>query len=245
MFNKRSIFIALLILTITSVATFIICNKLRRIDKKIQKLSKFTIESSQTENDSSYFNKVFSVSLEKPINRGIFLSEIKQIKGKHLEIGPYFNPVLKGSNVSYFDVVDRSGLIKKAVVDNVDQSNIPEKIHYVEQYGDMSVINDKFQLVFSSHNIEHQVNLVRHFNQIAKLLAKGGKFYLAIPDKRYCFDHFIAVTPVSEVLAIHYQNPNHHSLQTILSKSFCFLQNSVCCTCIYILSNQTPSYLQG
>ena len=103
MFNKRSIFIALLILTITSVATFIICNKLRRIDKKIQKLSKFTIESSQTENDSSYFNKVFSVSLEKPINRGIFLSEIKQIKGKHLEIGPYFNPVLKGSNVSYFD----------------------------------------------------------------------------------------------------------------------------------------------
>ena len=36
-------------------------------------------------------------------------------------------------------------------------------------------------------------------------------------SKRYCFDHHISITPLSEVLAIYWQKPKVHSLQTILS----------------------------
>lgn len=137
-------------------------------------------------------------------------------KIKSLEIAPWFNPILAGDNVKYFDVYDKKTLIEKATEQKLDISKIPE-INYTHPEGDMSLIKEKFALVFSSHNIEHQVNLVKHLNQVADLLEKGGKFFIAIPDKRYCFDHHIAATPLSEVLAVYWQNPKVHSLQTVLS----------------------------
>jgi hypothetical protein len=48
----------------------------------------------------------------------------------------------------------------------------------------MSLIKEKFSLIFSSHNIEHQVDLVKNLNQVANLLEEGGKFFIIIPDKR-------------------------------------------------------------
>ncbi len=137
-------------------------------------------------------------------------------KIKSLEIAPWFNPILIGDNVKYFDVYDKKTLIEKAIAEKLDISKIPE-ISYTHPEGDMSLIKEKFSLIFSSHNIEHQVDLVKHLNQVANLLEEGGKFFIAIPDKRYCFDHHISITPLSEVLAIYWQKPKVHSLQTILS----------------------------
>jgi len=133
-----------------------------------------------------------------------------------LEIGPYFRPALTGKYVKYFDILSKEELIKQANKSNFETNDIPN-IDYVESLGDLSIIKEKFDVVFSSHNIEHQVNLVKHLNQVSDLLNDGGKFYLIIPDKRYCFDHFIAETPLSEVLAVNEMNLEVHSLQTILS----------------------------
>lgn len=141
-----------------------------------------------------------------------------------LEIGPFGGPCFGGPRVKYFDILDRNGLIKKAGVDNdaskvgqeVDISKIPE-IDYIDPEGDISkVVFEKFDCAFSSHNIEHQVDLISHLRQVGDILNDNGKFYLLIPDKRYCFDHFIAETPMSDVLATHFSNPSVHDMATVL-----------------------------
>lgn len=154
--------------------------------------------------------------LAPPISRKNFINEIMHSDGLILEIGPYHNPALKGNNVRYFDVFSQQELLKKAKIDNVDKSRIPE-IHYVSPIGDMGIITEKFDVIFSSHNIEHQVDLIRHLKEASKLLKPHGKYYMAIPDKRYCFDHFIPETAMSDVITTHYENRSSHDLKAILT----------------------------
>lgn len=153
--------------------------------------------------------------------RETFFKEIPDLtKITALEIAPYFNALLKGEKVKYFDVFDQQKLIELATEDKaIPKNKIPSipKIDYVNPVGNMSEIKEKFNLVYSSHNVEHQVDLIKHLNQVANLLEDQGEFFLAIPDHRYCFDHFIPSTPISEVLATFWQAPKTHSLQTILA----------------------------
>lgn len=148
---------------------------------------------------------------------------------KILEIGPYIAPFFTGENVKYFDIMDTDGIknqilfekneaIKNYVDSNADLSKVPH-IDYVHKNGDMSSIKEKFDMVFSSHNIEHQIDLIDHLNQVANLLNSGGKFYLIIPDKRYCFDHFIPESSLSDIIDNHYNYSKSHSLKTILAMS--------------------------
>lgn len=43
---------------------------------------------------------------------------------------------------------------------------MPDTIHYVEPNGDLSVVNKRFDAVFSSHMIEHAADLAAHLKQI-------------------------------------------------------------------------------
>ena len=108
-----------------------------------------------------------------------------------LEIGPFYKPNCIGDNVEYFDILDRDALIKRATEINssINIDQIPY-INYVSENGDLSIIDKKFDALFSSHAIEHQLDLIDHFQKASKLLNKGGKYYMIIPDKRYCFDYF-------------------------------------------------------
>jgi hypothetical protein len=54
-----------------------------------------------------------------------------------------------------------------------------------------------FDYVLASHVIEHVPDLIGWINEIAEVLAVGGKLCLAIPDKRYTFDVARSPTPVS------------------------------------------------
>jgi SAM-dependent methyltransferase len=166
--------------------------------------------------------KIEKSKIESIVNNCLISrEEIKKVNDKKvsiLEIGPYFIPFFQGENVKYLDVLNKEDLIKHAKNDpNINTTeNIPE-IDYVFPEGDMSLINEKFDIVFSSHNIEHQVDLIRHLNQVANVLKENGKFYMFIPDERYCFDHYIPETPVSEVLAVNLNGTKVHSLQAILA----------------------------
>lgn len=149
-----------------------------------------------------------------------------------LEIGPYFNPQFKGSKVKYFDILTTQDLHNQLLSSSVstevgydsliemareDPSRIPN-IDYYNPSGDMSGIQEKFSAIFSSHNIEHQIDLIDHIKQVENLLADGGKFYLIIPDKRFCFDHFIPETQLSDVIGNHFENfKTRHPLRSILA----------------------------
>lgn len=158
-----------------------------------------------------------TLSGQKTISRNDFLATIP-ISQKMLEIGPFTNPCLRGENVYYFDVLNREDLIKRTIIENyqiADCENIPH-IHYVSPTGDLSIVPDKFDLAYSCHCIEHQPDLIRHLRDVEKLLHAGGRYFLTIPDKRYCFDALLAESDLGSVIEVFVENRKVHSLANVI-----------------------------
>jgi hypothetical protein len=132
-----------------------------------------------------------------------------------LEIGPFCNPCLVGDRVRYFDVLDKAGLISRAQAIGFDHSRVPN-IDYVSPTGDLSVISERFESVLSSHCIEHQPDLIRHLNDVANLLHRNGLYFLLIPDKRYCFDHFIRESTIADVIDAHFSRRIRHTAKSVI-----------------------------
>jgi hypothetical protein len=132
-----------------------------------------------------------------------------------LEIGPFCNPLLRGENVSYFDVFDSAQLKVNAALHGLSDEACPH-INYVSATGDLSVVDRKFSFVFSSHCIEHQPDLISHLNGVLDILDQSGKYFLIIPDKRFCFDFFNPETTIIDVLAAYAEKRAIHSASSIL-----------------------------
>jgi SAM-dependent methyltransferase len=162
--------------------------------------------------------KLFEFSKNKceTISRTDFINSIDKNLNS-LEIGPFHSPCLLDKNVKYFDVFTKKELIEKAKILNIDSSRVPV-IDYVSPSADLKIINEKFDVVFSSHNIEHQVDLIQHLNDVYELLNQNGRYYLFIPTKYYIFDHYIPETLLSDVLSAHSFPNNRHTLKTMLTQ---------------------------
>lgn len=131
-----------------------------------------------------------------------------------LEIGPFVAPALKGPSIAYADVLDREGLQERAR--RLGIAGDAPAINFVLPNGDLSRIDRRFAQVFSSHCIEHQPDLVHHLRQVAELLEPGGCYFLIVPDKRYCFDHFLPESTVADVLDAHHAGRRTHSLRSVV-----------------------------
>jgi len=116
-----------------------------------------------------------------------------------LEFGPFNKPCVRGQNVRYFDVLTKDQLVTRAQNLGFPSENIPE-IHYVSDTADLSIVGCRFAAVVSSHCIEHQPDLIKHLQQVADTLTPEGRYWLIVPDHRYCFDHAIPPTRLDEVL---------------------------------------------
>lgn len=167
------------------------------------------------------FRKKISPSYSKRhYQRADFLKSIPEDLNI-LEIGPFFNPTFKGPNVKFFDVWNRQDLEKKAK--KLDSSfkveNIPD-IDYVSPDADLTIIDEKFDAVFSSHVIEHQFDLIDHLQKVSQLVVDGGKYYLVVPDKRYCFDHFQQLSTIADVIDAHIDKRKRHKLKSIIENHF-------------------------
>jgi len=132
-----------------------------------------------------------------------------------LEIGPFCNPLVKGPNVRYFDVLGHDGLVARAQMLGLCADACPQ-IDYVSHDGHLSVIDDTFDVVLSCHAIEHQVDLLGHLIAVGTILNEGGYYFIVLPDKRYCFDHFLAESTIADVLNAHYRNDKMHSLKSVI-----------------------------
>jgi hypothetical protein len=140
-------------------------------------------------------------SLQRSIGRAEFIERLTLMRNtSHLEVGPLNRPLLRGSNVKYFDLVSTFGLREKASNEGLDPTTIPN-IDYYHQDGDLSVVKEQFDCVVSAHVIEHQPDLIRHLQQVSEILKiESAKYFLVIPDKRYCFDALIPETKIVEVI---------------------------------------------
>jgi SAM-dependent methyltransferase len=137
-----------------------------------------------------------------------------------LELGPFFRPLMSGKNVSYFDILDKEALVlrAKALGFPSEASNCPD-IHFVSSTGDLSIVNEKFDFVLSSHVIEHQPNLVGHLKQVENILKPNGHYFLMAPDRRYTFDYFIPESNIAQVITAYLDNKKLHSLCSILEQT--------------------------
>lgn len=137
-----------------------------------------------------------------------------------LEIGPFCNPCFRRPHhdVRYLDAFTSEEL--RAQVRKLGwplEDKVPE-IDYVWSGGSyQSLIDERFDVVFSSHNIEHQPCLVTHLNDVASLLRPGGRFFLNVPDKRYCFDHFRPESTIVEALDAYAERRTRHTARMVLA----------------------------
>jgi SAM-dependent methyltransferase len=67
-----------------------------------------------------------------------------------------------------------------------------------------------FDLVYGSHVLEHQVDLIGHLQSLEKILKPGGRVIEVIPDLRNCFDALRYPTLTSEALQVHLKHPPVH-----------------------------------
>lgn len=130
-----------------------------------------------------------------------------------LEIGPFCNPLLRGPSIAYLDVLDAEQLRARAVEIGVDPAGCPSWIDYV---GGLDQVRRRFDAVISSHAIEHQPDLIEHFRQVERILEPDGLFCLIIPDKRYCFDHYIAESTIAGVIQAHREQRRLHNLASVI-----------------------------
>jgi SAM-dependent methyltransferase len=134
-----------------------------------------------------------------------------------LEIGPFCNPLLRGPRVSYFDVLSQDELIARArlIGLGLDPAGVPH-IDYVSPTGDLSTVNRRFDVVASSHCLEHQPDLVGHLQDVGRLLLSGGAYFLLVPDKRYCFDYFIPLSSLAEIVVAQHERRKVHTLRSLI-----------------------------
>nr|WP_053000119.1 methyltransferase domain-containing protein [Sphingomonas sp. Y57] len=130
-----------------------------------------------------------------------------------LEIGPFCCPLLRGPNIAYLDVLDAAQLRERASRIGMDPSGCPAHIDYV---GGLEQVWRRFDAVISSHAIEHQPDLVHHLQQIERILQPDGLFCLIIPDKRYCFDHYIAESTIADIIEAYREQRQHHGLASVI-----------------------------
>lgn len=133
-----------------------------------------------------------------------------------LEIGPGHAPLLRGANVKYFDVIDAGKLRQRAIDTNGNPNDVPEHIHFCSPTSDMSVIDQKFDVVVSSHVIEHQPDLVTHLKEIERVLVDGGAYYILCPNRALIFDAYLPDSDICDVLEAYYQQRKVHTLRTLL-----------------------------
>jgi SAM-dependent methyltransferase len=132
-----------------------------------------------------------------------------------LEIGPFVKPVMRGPKVKYFDLMSRDQLIERATRTGIVAEKVPE-IDFVSPHGDLSIVDQKFFTVISSHCIEHQPDMLRHLRQVENILEDGGCYFLLIPDKRYCFDHFLPESTIAEIIEAHREGRTVHTLSNVI-----------------------------
>lgn len=147
---------------------------------------------------------------------------------KCLEIGPFDDPVLKGKSVKYFDVLSQDDLKKRSKIHKRPNpiENIPF-IDYINPKGDLSVVKEKFDIILSCHSIEHQLDFIKHLNDVQSLLKSNGRYVLIVPDKRYCFDHFIGESTIADVLEQHKTKSKIHLMKSVIEHRALTCHNNV------------------
>jgi predicted SAM-dependent methyltransferase len=156
------------------------------------------------------------------MNRYEKATKFLNLEGAGLEIGPSYNPIVRkssGADIKILDHTDRAGLLKKYYWMPEETINSIEEVDYIWTGGSLVDVIGKemtFDYIIASHFIEHTTDIIGFLKDCERLLKKDGVFSLIIPDKRYCFDRFKAMTTIGAALDVHLNHPRFHTPGTVL-----------------------------
>jgi hypothetical protein len=145
-----------------------------------------------------------------------------------LEIGPFCTPCFTPltHRVRFLDAFPTEELRTIAGELSWGRPDLVPDIDYVwrgEPY--TALIEERFDAAFSSHNIEHQTCLVTYLQDVASVLAPGRRFFLIIPDRRYCFDYYLSESTIADVLDAFIERRRQHSARSILEHRLMLTHN--------------------
>jgi SAM-dependent methyltransferase len=141
-----------------------------------------------------------------------------------LEIGGGYNPVFtkdRYPNVYHLDHCDTAALQAKYRNDPL-VANLVHRIQPVNFVANGLPIEKvvphdlRFDFVFSSHALEHQVDLIGHFDSLQAVLKLDGQALMVIPDYRRCFDALRFPTLSSDAIAVYRRGRAVHSGRQIM-----------------------------
>jgi hypothetical protein len=145
-----------------------------------------------------------------------------------IEIGPSHSPIApksRGFRVTTVDTLSKDGLLEKYRDHGVKLENI-EDVDFIwrgERYPALIGERKAFGWILASHVIEHTPDVISFLRDCEELLSEDGVLSLAVPDKRYCFDHFRPASGLARVLDCHYSRATVHTPGSIVE----FMLNAV------------------
>ena len=147
-----------------------------------------------------------------------------------LEIGPFCSPAFPRAGwptVRYLDALSTGQLRARAKTMSWAKPEAVPDIDYVWQGQPYAALTGRsFDIVYSSHVIEHAPCLVKHLREVGSILKPGGRYLLTIPDKRYDFDHHIPETTIADVLdAFLIGRTNRHSARDLINEALYHVHN--------------------
>jgi hypothetical protein len=145
------------------------------------------------------------------------LKNFSSTSTKVLEIAPYHSPLFQKVNYKSFDVYDKNELNEMCKNDQLttDCSKI-KTVDFVDKRGDLTVINELFNVVASSHCIEHTTDIILHLINVNKLLETGGIYICFIPHRLYCFDHYKTPKSAADMIEAFITKRQRPTLKTFL-----------------------------
>ncbi len=144
------------------------------------------------------------------------LSLVDPARESGLEIGPLTSPIVPRATGRIFYSDHRSteelrlqyaphaatGAVDLLQIVEIDVV-VPETTTIAAELGDRGPVD----YVVASHVVEHVPNVIGWLNEIAACLHEGGHLCLAVPDKRFTFDHFRATTSTRDLIEQHFAKP--------------------------------------
>jgi hypothetical protein len=168
--------------------------------------------------------------IHEPIDRHNFCKDIPS-NASLLEIGPYAKPMFRRPyhNVYYADMHSIEQIKENVGLYGHDASTMPDTIDIVMNPATKPTFSTdlRFDYIFSSHNIEHIPDIIGHLKEMAAVASGSNtKYYLAIPDKRYCFDHYQTLTHFPKMIEAHHYGIVKPSFRSVLENTVFMTHNS-------------------
>ncbi len=131
----------------------------------------------------------------------------RRLRGRGLEIGALLHPMPlpQASEILFSDI-----LTAEQLEEAYPGSQPPDIVSDSEHFP--TVADDAFDFIVANHVLEHLSDPIRGLKEWHRILRNGGLLLMAVPDKRFTFDHRRRRTPLAHLVSDHHSTRPPHEL---------------------------------